>query len=468
MVKKSKPRTRIDSFLENLRSEITAGNAGLSAWLKHLQSVGGIERLFELEIWLRALHSFFDSRHLPLRESERPSLSERSFRHELRIVGQALQRAERLALDVAQLGQPANLRYETLIERKSRRADMPGCNVDAILDQATPLDSLGGLQESLSDFRVLVSALGEARIDYQVYFSLGRQFERELKGCRFIEMLLSQRIREQYDQMDNAFLRGILDSLKEPRLKRNAALSFLYLHRLLKYLALVARELEHDRPLRETLVIFALLHEEMASLGEFLKARFLKACETDGTLRESVELIAYSLRAEGRRTQERELASVASESDASAVFARVQNSHGLLRNCLQSGVVTLAQALNKQVEAQHVYPSMRDGAKRALLLRQDLWELRVFLKEMLEARQEPPLNEIVKRMSQFREKSLPLLMYRDWSEFDSFSDAIVTAGAPLESRILLRKFISYIETLVQEVSKRSSFSQKDTATTSGQ
>jgi hypothetical protein len=281
-------------------------------------------------------------------------------------------------------------------------------------------------------------------------------------------MLLSQRVRQQYDQMENPFLRGILDGIKDERVKRNAALSFIYMHRMLKYLALAGRELERDHPLRETVVLFALLHEEMILLTDFLKSRFLKGRETSRELRESVELIVYSLRVEGRRIQEQELASVVMENDANAIYARVQNSHGLLRNCLQSGVVALAQALNKQVEAQHVYPSVMDGAKRAQLLRQDLWELRAFLKEMLEVRPEPVLDEIVQRMSLFREKSLPLLMYRDWSEFEGFSDAVVIAGSTMESRILLRKFISYIETLVQEVSKRSSFSRPGTDSSSGQ
>jgi hypothetical protein len=174
------------------------------------------------------------------------------------------------------------------------------------------------------------------------------------------------------------------------------------------------------------------------------------------------------LHMEGGRTQKQELTSVASESDVSAIYASVQNSHGLLRNCLQSSVVALAKALNKQVEVRNVYPSMTDSAAKSQLLRQDLSELRAFLKEMLEGRQDPVLDEIIGRMSLFKEKSLPLLMYKDWADFEVFSDAIVSAASSMESRILLRKFISYIETLIQEVSKRSSFSRSDADATSGQ
>jgi len=469
MAKKSKPRSQVESFLEILRSEITAGSAGLTAWFQHLQTVGGIKSVFELEAWLRGLRSFFDLQHLPMRESERATLVERDFRQELKIAGCALQRCERLTLEIVRLGQSDSLRFETFVERKSRKGAVPGCNVDAVLDQPTPLDSLVWLQESLGDLRLLISTLDDrGAIDYRIYRGLGREYAQALKSSRFVEMLLGQRVRKQYDQMENPFLQGILDAIKDDRLRRNAVLAFIYLHRMLKYLALIWKELEQDHPLRETAVLFALVDEEMASLADFLKSRFLRGRATNQVLHEAVELVIYSLHVERRRVQEQELASVVSAGDAAAVYARIQNGHGLLRNCLQSGVVALAQALNKQVEARNLYPSMQDSANRSQVLRQDLWELRTFLKEMLDGKQEPALDRIVSRMALFREKSLPLLMYRDWSEFESFSDAIVTSGSSMESRILLRKFIGYVETLVQEVSKRSSLSRSDTGSVPGQ
>jgi hypothetical protein len=452
-----------------VRSEIVAGNAGLGAWLKHLEASGGINVLFELEAWLRGLRAFFDPDYLPLKDAERAALPEKSFHHEVEILRHVLQRCERYVLEVANLGQPEKIRFETFIEKKSRRGAVPGCNVDQVFEQPTPLDSLAGLEESLRDIRLLLCCLNtSAGIDYQVYRSLGRRYERELKSHRFIEMLLSQRLRQQYDQVDNPFLRGILDGIKDYRLKRNAALSFLYLLRLLKYLALVGRELEQDQPLREALVLFALMHEEMGYLADFLKARFLRGRETSHALRDSVGLIIYSLHMEGGRTQNQELVSVASDGDVASAYASVQNSHGVLRNCFQSSVVTLAKALNKQVEARNVYPSMTDTAAKSQVLRQDLSDLRTFLKEMLESGQEPVLDEIIARICSFREKSLPLLMYKDWADFEVFSDAIISAASSMEGRIQLRKFISYIETLIQEVSKRSSFSRGDAETASGQ
>lgn len=469
MVRKSKPRSRVDIFMESLRSEITAAHAGLDAWLRHLEAAGGIEPLFELEAWLRGLRAFMSPEHCPIRESERASPQDKDFRPELRVIHQALQRCELCALRVIRLGQPENLRFETLSEKRSRAVEMPGYNTRFVFEQPTPLDSLTALQDSLNDVRLLAGGMTQTgSAGYQVYRSLGKCFRSEIAGCRYIEMLLSQRVCQQYDQMDNPHLRSVLDGIEDERLKRNSALAFIFMHRLLKYLGIVAREMESDHPLRETLVLFALLHEEVGNLADFLKSRFLTGRAANQVLRESLELIVYSLRVEGRRIYEKELASVASSNDAALIFGRVQNSHGLLRNSLESGVVALAQALNRRVEAKNVYPSMMDDAKRAQALRQDLWDLRVFLKDMLESRKDPALDAIVDRMSVFREKSLPLLMYRDWSEFEGFHEGIVIAASSMECRLLLRKFVSYLETLIQEVSKRSSLRQTEADGATGQ
>ena len=65
------------------------------------------------------------------------------------------------------------------------------------------------------------------------------------------------------------------------------------------------------------------------------------------------------------------------------------------------------------------------------------------------------LNRVMDRLTSFRESSLRYLMYRDWGEFERLSDAIITATSEIELRTLLRKFVSFLEALVQEVSNRS-------------
>jgi hypothetical protein len=98
---------------------------------------------------------------------------------------------------------------------------------------------------------------------------------------------------------------------------------------------------------------------------------------------------------------------------------------------------------------------MRDSMKEAQLLREDLWNLRQFLSDILKNRSPLEPHKIVERIAEFRELSLRYLMYRDWGEFERLSDALITSNSAMEMRVLLRKFVNFLETLVEEVSKRS-------------
>lgn len=456
MVAATNARIGQDSFLEALRSEIVAGTEILAAWITHVQAKGEIEILFELETWLRGLGAFFDRRHLPLQDAERASLITRSFVPEVRVARLALQECERCALQLCSLGQDAKVEFEALVETQIYKTGVLDARVGKGLEQATPVDSLAHLLESINDLKVMIDALEDpARQDLKLFLSIGRTFKSDLRNCRYVDMLLGQRFRLQFDRIDNAVLSTVFRSIAEENMRHNMALALLYLYRFLHYLTLVSSALHHDRPLRRFLVLFSLLHEQTDILCDFIKSRFLKERRGNSRLRIAADLTVHSLRMEAQRMFERELIFLSSEKDASAIYAKVENSHGLLRNCYQSCVVTLIQAFDENVDGKALFPSIVEGFQQGQQLRKDLWDLRQDFKTELERRESFDLSLVLDRVTRFRESSLRYLMYQDWGEFERFSDSLVTAANEVEVRMLLRKFISFLEVLMQEVSKRS-------------
>jgi hypothetical protein len=456
MVIATNSRTPQDSFLEALRSEIVAGTEILAAWVAHVQAKGGIEVLFELETWLRGLGAFFDRRHVPLQESERAALVTHGFAPEIRIARLALQECERCALQLCSLGQDAKVEFEALVETQIYKSGVLDSFVSKGLDQPTPIDSLAHLLESVNNLKVMIDALKDVtEQDLRVFLSIGKIYRSDLRNCRYVDMLLGQRFRIQFDRIDNVVLSAVLRSISEQHVRRNAALTLLYLYRLLHYLTLISSALRDDRPLRKFLVIFSLLHEQMDVLCDFIKSRFLKERRGNSRIRAAADLIVHSLRMEAQRLFERELISLSSEKDASVIYAKMENSHGLLRNCYQSCAVTLIQAFDEKVEGKALFPSMLEGLQQGQKLRKDLWDLRQDLKSGLEMGETLDLSLVLDRVTRFRESSLRYLMYQDWGEFERFSDSLVTAANEVEVRMLLRKFISFLEVLMQEVSKRS-------------
>jgi hypothetical protein len=85
--------------------------------------------------------------------------------------------------------------------------------------------------------------------------------------------------------------------------------------------------------------------------------------------------------------------------------------------------------------------------------------MRRWLMDVLGDKEELDSTRIIERINAFKNRSLHSLMYRDWAEFDAFTDALAISISLNDIRTHMRKFVRYLETLIQEVSKRSVFQE---------
>jgi hypothetical protein len=451
-------------FLNALQSEITSGSESLAAWIKQIQSQGALESLFALETWLKGLRSFFNVDHLPLSEAEKGELLIRSFAPEIEIVREVIPICETYACQLVNPEIIGELEFEKCIEIQMRKDRIQDFALSRIVQQLTPRDSMNQLLESLNDWRIMIDAFKyKYALNYQLFLSLGRCFFLGLKDCRYIDMLLQPGFHAQYDHTESKLLTSALHRVNEESVRRSLASGLLCLFRFLKYLNLVSDDLERDRPLRRNLVIFSLLHEEMESLSDFLRARVSRSREAKHAVRNASELIAYSLKMESQRVLNRELVLISGEVNPATVYARIEDGHGLLRNCCQSCVVTMIQSIDNELDTTALFPSSAQRLMAAEKLRRDLWDLRQWLKDILSNEEILDSNKIIMRITAFKDASLHSLMYRDWAEFDSFLETLALSANFVEIRTQIRKFTSFLETLIQEVSKRSVFKEKQTA-----
>jgi hypothetical protein len=448
------PRTN-NTFLDALRSEIVAGNENLSSWVKHIHSQGNIDVLFKLETWLKGLSSYLNIEHLPLSGPERDNLLGRSFLSEIEIVRYVAQICEYQACELLSSGEIEVLELENLIENQIRKDRILDSHIGRFLEQMTPADSLSKLLNSLNDFRISIDAyLRLPRPGYQFYLTLGRNYRRDLRSCRYIDMLMSQRFRMQYDLIENKFLTDSLRSLPDEQIRRNTALALLYLFRLLKYLDLVEEDLLSDRSLRHHLVTFSLIHEEMENVAGFLKTRFLKGKDAGLQLSNAADVAAYSLKTESRRVLSRELAALSGEMDPTRIFTRIENSHGMLQNCCQNNILGIVTAIDKNFNEKNLFPKRAERIAQADAIGHNLWELRKWLMKILENETVPDANKIIERLTAFKDTCMRSLMYRDWAEFETFMEKLTISGNPDEILAHTRTLLDFTEDLIQEVSKR--------------
>lgn len=446
-----------DGLFESLRAQEAAATEVLSGWINSLERENGVEALFEFETWLRGLSSFFQWRHLPLSEIERSALLQRSFSLEIRLARQALEECERCALALYRISQEAaspetDARAAGPVSKPGSGDFHPGW----IPEQAAPAESLAQLLDCLNDLAVLMaSAQDVSSQNLDFFLVVGRTLQRDIRNSRFVALLLNQPLRLHHDRVDNPVLRGIVQAIPEERMRRNVALALLHLYRLQRYLALIAKAIGADCPLRRYLVVFSLLHEQTESLCEFLKSRFLKEKRSTPELRDAAEFVMHRLRAESRRVSERDLAFVAAEKDPSLVSLVVGRSHGLLLHCYQGCVAALVHAFDPGMPAKTLFPSISEEQERGLLIQQNLWELRQGLRLELEKTAAFDLDLVLDRIMSFREQSMRHLMYQDWDELERFCETLITAGNQADVQLGIRNLIGHLESLIEDVAGRS-------------
>lgn len=447
-----------NTFLEALRSEIEAGNENLSSWLKSIHASGNIEKLFELETWLKGIRAFLNIEHLPLTEEAKEGLLNRSFLPEIKITRQVIQICEDLACRLLGANAPDSFEINALIENQIRKDRIMESRIGRFLDQMTPADSISKLLDSLNDLRISMDAYQRLpNPGYQLYLAIGRSYKQELKNCRFIDVLINQRFRIQYDLIDNSRLTEALRGVSDEQVRRNLALAILRLFRIFKYLDLVHEDLVRDRSLRHHTVLFSLIHEEMADISSFLKKNFIKGKDVGQELRNAADMAVYSLQTESRKVLYRELVLVPQETDPKQIYTRIENSHGLIQNCCQANILYLISALDKKFEEGNLFP--RRGARMEAVetVRRGLWELRKWLMQIMENDTAPDFNEIIDRLESFKDAHSNSLMYRDWVEFENFVETLTLSDDAGEVLVNVRKFLDFVEDLIQEVSKRGSY-----------
>ena len=180
----------------------------------------------------------------------------------------------------------------------------------------------------------------------------------------------------------------------------------------------------------------------------------MKERRGNAELRQAMERVFHSLQMESERVFIGKLIGVAAEKDAAALYARIEDCHGLLRNCYQNCAVTTVQVFDRSVDGKALFPSMRSRLQDGQKLQKDLWDLRLDLKADLESARDFDLARILGRISQFQDASMEYLMFKDWGAFETFSESLVAAANQADARVQVQKFTDFLSVLVQEIAKR--------------
>lgn len=380
----------------------------------------------ELSAWLAALGSFFDLGNHPLSESELGGLGSRNFVHETAAAQQVLRRCLSLGLCAApEDGEEQGVR--------SGHAE---------------------LLNSLADLCAVCDSLVESpHVSLTAWESFGGVVAREL--LRPGVAALCDEPPRTYLAARRPELLNLCDRVSHAQLGSDLLATFAALALALERLSLLEPLLMRDRPLKQSLPIFTLIRKQARGLSGLIEARAARASEGQKAFYEALDGAAYALGMELNKVYTRELVGLAASRHPPAIYAKVENSYGLLRDCFQQTVVGLARHFEPEFDASQLFSNVRGRLEQSLRLREELWTLLELVRRAERERDRQPVAPLVARLRAFEEGAMRFLMYKDWESFERFTAEVAAARGAAELGPVLHRFSTYLEALFNQIHMRA-------------
>lgn len=168
----------------------------------------------------------------------------------------------------------------------------------------------------------------------------------------------------------------------------------------------------------------------------------------------TLDASAYALSMELKKVFAHELVGVIESREAPFIYARIEDATGLLTDCFQQTIVTIAQLFDGSINGASLFPSFHTRLEQSLKLRQDLWNLLQSVRSVERERHQLSINSLIERLEEFRRGSMRYLMYKDWESLERFIEEVSTAHGLSELVPVLHRFSVYLEALFGQVNMR--------------
>jgi hypothetical protein len=312
------------------------------------------------------------------------------------------------------------------------------------------------LRDALEDLHVLLTDLVRlSRIPYATFTAVGRLLYREIRRSYLLALLIDRKFKPIHDRISNPAVSAIIRGIPEAGARRQAAKIFLELFRLLHYLEFADPERVSEEDLKNTVLVFALITSETRLLLAYIERRVLRNVDPESRLHEIYDSFVYSLPFEMKKVISTELVDISVARQPDIVRARVENSHGILKDCFQQSLVQFAQVFDPLVQGRDIFEDFTAKFEQSVELREQLARLVHVVREFQTHRDDTTAADMKEAISRFYDTDMKYLMYRDWSGFELFFIEILKCPSLSALLQISHRFETFLSTLHREVQKRS-------------
>jgi len=347
-------------------------------WLAELDVPLKNERLFELEMNLKALDRFCNVRNHPITDAN--NIFARNFKVETFILREALTRVISLVQSLLPEDRTSAFHFQRYIENRlisdHARMDI----LERSLKQGSPEESLYVLESSMTSFREMASALlSLKKISYMLFHHLGQVISREIAWNAFFNPFEMSDFSPNHDRIRNSAIQAIARQKTPPVVRKEVGIVFLIAFRLLHYLQYISEEEPNRWELLKNMPLFVLVKSEIAALTEYLENELPKVVEKKLPGEEAKKLnrvfdsLAFQLEMETKKVFQVELHDALDQKEVNVLLTGMARGKGVLVEILRQLVVQLAHGVDPSMEGRDIFRDFISRAELSLKLRKDLW-----------------------------------------------------------------------------------------------
>jgi len=263
------------------------------------------------------------------------------------------------------------------------------------------------------------------------------------------------RLKKQFD--------SILKGIRNPAVAGAVQHVLSALSRLREIMRLVELNVGEGGPTGVTLAAFAFAERETRSLVQFIETGTQKFKAANLPLREAHDSMSFALRHEMKTVFGHDLAGLTAGRRPEEVRSDFMRAHGLLSNCFQQSILTLARVFDPSVRGEFLFDDYRARFRQSSVLIRELSALDRLARRAQKSQCAEAGDSLIRELKAFCQGTIYYLMYKDWDEFEDIAGEVVASHGSPRHGFILHSFATYLEALITQVRLRSVLNERSPA-----
>lgn len=249
----------------------------------------------------------------------------------------------------------------------------------------------------------------------------------------------------------NAKLDPIVKTIQPPPVRGVMSHVFASLTDLLESAELLEICIHADETLAKVNHVFRFINRSAQTLVSYIETTGKNATGMTDELSDLLDGTNFAIEHELQRTA---VISESSNKSSEELRSKYMRAYGLLRNCFQQCILALAAGVRPTIDGRELFDDFTLLHEQSVVLLEALTVLSQQADRAEKTRDLDSYFSLTEGIKIFKQGYMHYLIYRDWAEFDTYSEKVLEVRTESELWPLAEQFARYLETLMGHVRMR--------------